>query len=80
MSLKLTISKRKARCWQLMIVEEPATIEELHNSLRLDECIDWTTQQLNNQIMAIRTSYDTWYFMRKQDAEKFATLWHLKWA
>ena len=79
MALKLTISKRKTR-WQLMVTDEFETVEELYNSQKLDKCIEWTTKQLNNQMLSVRMSYDTWYFVRKQDAEKFATLWHLKWA
>ncbi len=44
-----------------------------------DICVDWATEQLKNWKFVNRISHDKWIFLRKQDAEKFITLFNLKW-
>ena len=46
----------------------------------LDERVNWTMNQLENWPDVRRMSHDMWYFKRKRDAEKFQTLYNLKWA
>jgi hypothetical protein len=46
---------------------------------RFSDCIDWTAKQIETYPRATRMSYDTWYFERKRDLEKFQTLWGLRW-
>lgn len=45
-----------------------------------DICVDWTAEQLSKQKFVTRLSFDQWVFFRKRDAEKFITLFNLKWA
>lgn len=47
---------------------------------RLGQAVDWTIEQLENWNGVKRMAYDIWQFNRKKDAEKFQTLFNLKWA
>ena len=46
----------------------------------LDERVNWTIPQLENWPDVKRMAHDMWFFKRKRDAEKFQTLYNLKWA
>ena len=66
---------RKGRQWCIVLNEEPIT-----NFGRLDERVEWTDNQLKDWSNVKRMSHDMWYFKHKHDAEKFQTLYNLKWA
>lgn len=72
---------KKQNKWAVTIAEETMfsyrVIEFVNN---LDEKIQWAVTQLNEWPNVNRMSYDTWFFRYKRDAEKFQTLFALKWA
>jgi hypothetical protein len=45
-----------------------------------DVCVDWTAEQLSKHRFVNRISFDQWAFLRKRNAEKFITLFNLRWA
>lgn len=47
---------------------------------KVGQRIEWASEQLSSWKFVRRTSYDQWMFLRKCDAEKFITLFTLKWA
>lgn len=49
-----------------------------YNSL-FDDMIEWAVEELEKW-NAWRSSYDTWVFSNKDEAEKFITFYTLKWA
>lgn len=51
-----------------------------NNPGALDERVDWAVTQLSDWPKVRRMSYDMWYFNRRHDAEKFQTLYNLKWS
>lgn len=50
------------------------------DDITLDEVISWCTSELEKWQGVRRISYDMWKFPKKHDAEKFITLYNLKWA
>lgn len=68
--------------WCVSIVEEVRDEEEGREIYfkHLDECITWCIHTLEPWKGVNRTSYDMWYFDRHEDAQKFITLFSLKWA
>lgn len=46
----------------------------------LDERVEWTLNQLKNWPGVTRMSFDIWQFATRRDAEKFQTLYNLKWS
>ena len=46
----------------------------------LNEVIDWATEQLDTWPNCRRTAWDRWDFKNPCDAQKFKTLFTLKWA
>jgi hypothetical protein len=46
----------------------------------LDKRCEWTDQQLQNWKFTTRLSHQEWKFLSKHQAEKFITLFNLKWA
>lgn len=61
--------------------EEANIISNLYPpSNKLNQCIEWSTKQLETWRNVKRMSYDQWYFKNKDDAEKFITLFTVKWA
>lgn len=44
----------------------------------LDKTVEWAEQELKKWDCN-RTAYDTWMFRKKQDAEKFITLFLIQW-
>ena len=45
----------------------------------LDERVIWAAAQLETWENVSRQARDMWHFKRRQDAEKFITLYNLKW-
>jgi hypothetical protein len=73
------ISKRNNR-WVFKIVDwADDDDEDWFDFDRFSDCIDWTKEHLESHPRATRMSYDEWYFERKNDLEKFQTLWGLRW-
>ena len=71
--------------WRLRIEEDWGNSDIGHmyytaSYTNRDICVDWTAEQLNNQKFVTRVSFDQWAFLRKRDAEKFITLFNLRWA
>jgi hypothetical protein len=50
------------------------------NPGKLDERVYWTHDHLMNWPDVKRMAHDMWHFKRRRDAEKFQTLYNLKWA
>ena len=46
----------------------------------LDSRCEWAAEQLHNWKFVTRLSHQEWKFLRRRDAEKFITLYNLKWA
>jgi hypothetical protein len=46
----------------------------------LDSRCDWAAEQLHSWKSVTRLSHQEWKFLRRKDAEKFITLFNLKWA
>lgn len=73
---------RKGRYWRV-------TLQDSHQSAEwtpvwidpgaVDERVNWTSEQLLHWSGVRRMAYDMWYFQHKRDAEKFQTLYNLKW-
>lgn len=50
------------------------------NSGNLDTRCDWSAEQLRNWTGTTRLSYQEWKFCNRITAEKFLTIFNLKWA
>jgi hypothetical protein len=59
--------------WQIRIREE----NDLGN---IDERCEWAAEQLSTWPNCRRVAWDRWRFKHRRDAEKFKTLFTLKWA
>jgi hypothetical protein len=75
---------RRGRDWCITL-KEPSEYPDIDSLLwvnpgRLDERVEWATEQLKSWPMVKRMAHDMWFFKRKVDAEKFQTLYNLKWA
>jgi hypothetical protein len=70
---------RRGRKWSLTI-DEIVEGEDHYNSTKWTDAINWTVTTLGTWPNCTRMSYDTWDFQHKRDAEKFTTLFQLKWA
>ena len=46
----------------------------------LDSRCEWAAEQLSSWKFVTRLSHQEWKFFRRKDAEKFITLFNLKWA
>ena len=46
---------------------------------QFDDCVNWTTEKLQDWPDCKRMSHDMWDFKHRKDAEKFITLFHLSW-
>jgi hypothetical protein len=83
--ISATLDKRRVRWW-VNIHEDwentPADQQYQYytaSDSKLTERIDWAAEQLEDWKFVSRQSYHHWAFMRKSDAEKFITLFNLKW-
>ena len=72
---------RRGRVWVITLQEEPTPLDiKWSNIGKLDERVKWAVEQLTGWSGVARMAYDMFYFKRKRDAEKFQTLYNLKWA
>lgn len=85
---KIRIALRKVNlAWRIRIEEDwdSTKPEDLYMYYtadygNLDSRCDWSADQLNDWKLVNRLSYQEWKFWRLRDAEKFLTLFNLKWA
>jgi len=69
--------------WVLEIKEDWGvfnSLENHHDTPSLDARVIWTTRQLESWKNVSRQAWHMWHFKHKRDAEKFITLYNLKWA
>lgn len=74
---------QRGREWCIVLQEQPlahGNIPDWADSGNLDERVNWSIDQLQEWPGVRRMAYDMWHFKRKRDAEKFQTLYNLKWA
>ena len=83
--ISATLDKRCVRWW-INIHEDweniPANRHYRYytaDDSKLTDRIKWAEAQLNNWRLVSRQSYHQWAFMRQADAEKFITLFTLRW-
>ena len=71
--------KNSQRKWAITLQEVwgDNTISDVNLTINFDDAIFWTDEELKKWD-CVRSSYDTWIFKKKRDAEKFITLFHLK--
>lgn len=77
------VLERKQRIWTVSLREIwPEEILEVPytGSESLDDKVDWVTNELARWDGVKRMSWDQWYFDDKRHAEKFITLYYMKWA
>lgn len=83
--ISATLDKRRVRWWINIHEDWENTPPEYHDQYytasysKLSERIKWTEEQLDNWRLVSRQSYHHWAFMRRADAEKFITLFNLRW-
>lgn len=84
--ISITLDKRRVRWW-VNIHEDwdntPADLQYQYNTVndsKLSERIKWAEEQLKSWRLVSRQSYHHWAFMRRVDAEKFITLFNLRWS
>jgi len=71
------------RIWVLEIAEDWGIFHDAGNSYdtpNLDQRVIWSAKQLETWKNVSRQAWNMWHFKRRQDAEKFITLYNLKWA
>jgi hypothetical protein len=85
-TISATLDKRKVRWW-VCIHEDwgdtPADQQYQYytaSDSKLQQRIDWTEEQLKDWKYVSRQSWQHWAFLRKHDAEKFITLFNIKWS
>lgn len=74
---------QRGRNWCITLQEQPlpnTTTPIWSNPGKLDERVEWALDQLEKWPDVRRMAHDMWYFKRKKDAEKFQTLYNLRWA
>ncbi len=75
---------RRGNWWVVTLQEELTPKPDLDpkylNLGKLDERVDWSLKQLDTWPDVRRMAHDMWYFKRRRDAEKFQTIYNLKWA
>lgn len=77
----IALLEKRSKSWVITICEnwnEDIYFYPLSDDI--DKRIEWTQDQLKNWKFVSRQSYDQWFFKRKIDAERFITLFNLKWA
>lgn len=73
---------RKGKFWRVTFQERNHSAEWTPVWIdpgAIDERVNWAMQQLENWSNVKRMAHDMWYFQKKRDAEKFQTLYNLKW-
>lgn len=85
-SMKTSIIKPKLQrrkqgpgyLYRLRLVEE--SDDDIPIWKKLDTCCIWAENQLEDWPECNRVSWDMWDFKHQKDAEKFITMFYLKWA
>ena len=81
-SIKPSVSLR-GRYWQLELEEVWPSDQNYLSSIPdtdiFNTIIDWTTEELESWAGCRRTAWNIWEFKKQRDAEKFVTLFTLKW-
>jgi|GEM_PF-6851684 len=73
------------RIWVLEINVDWGMFEVFHGrndswgTPNLDQRVIWSSKQLETWDNVSRQAWNMWHFKRKKDAEKFITLYNLKW-
>lgn len=79
------LDKRKSRWWITIHEDWDKTLADLQyryyiaSDSKLITCTEWTEKQLKDWKLVSRQSDCQWAFIRKADAEKFITLFNLRW-
>jgi len=76
------VLSRRAGKYSVTLEEKWQSVDDAgnyYNSGALDEKVEWTNEYLATVKESIRTSWDTWQFKSKQDAEKFILFYTLRW-
>jgi len=71
------------RTWVLRIKIDWGMFDDYGNpwgTPSLDARVIWAAHQLDTWENVSRQAWDMWHFKHKRDAEKFITLYNLKWA
>jgi hypothetical protein len=81
-SMNTSIIKPKLRrsgdCYRIRLVEE--SDDDFPVWKKLDNCCIWAENQLKNWPDCNRKAWDMWDFKHQKDAEKFITMFYLRWA
>jgi hypothetical protein len=77
LALEANLYKRN-KSWVFHIVDVDDDIDADFEANLWTECIEWTEHHLVSYPSVVRMAYDMCYFERKNEAEKFQTLWLLK--
>ena len=82
--IKCSIFPVSARKVKIQLVEywpwDENRMELVEFSERCDDYVYWCEEQLKNWKSVRRTAWDQWTFNNLKDAEKFQTLFNLRWA
>lgn len=84
-TISITLDKRRVRWWINIHEDWEHTPSDQHYQYytasddKLGERITWAEKQLEHWPLVRRQSYQHWAFMRREDAEKFITLFNLRW-
>lgn len=78
----------KRNSWNLSVVEnrsdfghdEGGSYSYQPDNPNYDFIVNWSEQELSTWKNCRRIAWNMWQFKYKQDAEKFSTLFYLKWA
>lgn len=66
--------------YRLQLVEEHDDDIRLATPAKLDNCVRWTEDKLKEWPDCNRKAWDIWDFKHRKDAEKFITMFYLRWA
>ena len=77
MAILSKLYKRDNR-WCFHIIDYDENIDSYLDTETLDKCVRWTTEHLESYPRVVRMAYDMWYFERKLEAERFQSLWMLR--
>ena len=82
-SIRCELSK-EGRETRLVLVEHYEHRKEIldvdQHTVRFDDIVSHVQDELRNWKNVRRMAWDQWNFKTKKDAEKFVTLFNLKWA
>ena len=76
----IKIFKNYQRDYTLCIRYDLENYQTTQDSYLLNDIITWAIEELDKWPRVRRTAYDMWKFPSKKQADKFITLFNLKWA